>query len=173
MTITDPVTGVANAVDPSTIPGYFGTFTCETTDPSITDCNMHSMGMTEDGSFTYEFSPNANLLDTTGIPSNDETSTFNLRRAAQRRADVAAGRSLQGNSFDVFGELGEDGNAIEKAPSIRNPAMCIKQNDIVFFNVNVDTLSYPTYFKDSELNNNDEFDSAPFTDLEKNILDGV
>ena len=32
--------------------------------------------------------------------------------------------------------------------------MCIKQNDMVFFNVNVDTLSYPTYNKDATINNN-------------------
>lgn len=51
--------------------------------------------------------------------------------------------------------------------------MCVKQNDIVFFNVNVDSLSYPTYLKDAQLNKNPDFDSAPFSQLEKQILDGV
>jgi hypothetical protein len=82
MTITDPVTGTSTDIDPSTLPGYFGSFTCETTDPSITDCNMRQMGMTDDGSFTYEFSPNSDLLTATDTPTNEETSTFNLRKAA-------------------------------------------------------------------------------------------
>lgn len=44
--------------------------------------------------------------------------------------------------------------------------MCVTAGDIIFFNVNVDTLSYPMYLKDSILNTNVEFDYAPFEELE-------
>jgi hypothetical protein len=51
--------------------------------------------------------------------------------------------------------------------------MCIKEGDIVFFNVQRDALNYPTYLKNSLLNNNMEFDYADFTKLEEMINAGV
>ena len=55
MTISDPVTGKESTVDPSSIPGYYGNFKCETTNTATSECKVLSMGMTEDGSFSYEF----------------------------------------------------------------------------------------------------------------------
>lgn len=51
--------------------------------------------------------------------------------------------------------------------------MCIKEGDIIFFNVDVSNLNYPTYYKDAQLNNNPFFDYAPFVELEKLINKGV
>lgn len=51
--------------------------------------------------------------------------------------------------------------------------MCISQGDIVFFNVNALTLSYPQYLKDSTLNTNKLFDYASFLELDKLINQGV
>jgi len=55
MTITDPTTNKTSTVDPSTLPGYYGSFKCETTNIATDDCKVLQMGMTEDGSFSYEF----------------------------------------------------------------------------------------------------------------------
>ena len=65
MTISDPVTGKESTIDPSTIPGYYGNFKCETTNTAINSCKVLSMGMTDDGSFSYEFSPNEDILNET------------------------------------------------------------------------------------------------------------
>jgi hypothetical protein len=61
---------------------------------------MRQMGMTADGSFTYEFSPNTDLLAATDTPTKEDTTTASLRRAAKRKRDIAAGRSLQGNTVE-------------------------------------------------------------------------
>ena len=37
------------------IPGYFGDFKCKTTSTAADSCKVQTMGMTDDGSFTYEF----------------------------------------------------------------------------------------------------------------------
>ena len=80
MTITDPTTNKTSTVDPSTLPGYYGNFKCETTNTATTDCKVLQMGMTEDGSFSYEFEPNADILNATNIPNNTEFKTSTIRR---------------------------------------------------------------------------------------------
>lgn len=87
MTIVDPVTNKTSSVDPSTLPGYYGTFKCETTNTAASECKVRQMGMTEDGSFTYEFQPNQDILNQTNIPNNTEFRTDTIRRKeALRRA---------------------------------------------------------------------------------------
>jgi hypothetical protein len=44
MTITDPITKKSSTIDPSSMPGYFGSFKCETTNIEATSCNVQSMG---------------------------------------------------------------------------------------------------------------------------------
>ena len=51
-------------------------------------------------------------------------------------------------------------------PRLKNPAMCIKEGDVIFFNVVAEALNYPEYYKDSFLNNNPDFDYGPFKELE-------
>jgi len=58
-------------IDPTSLPGYYGNFKCESSDPSQETCKTRQMGE-DDGSFTYEFSPNADLLAATDIPDNNE-----------------------------------------------------------------------------------------------------
>ncbi len=58
LSVYNPVTNTTGKVDPSTIPGYYGTFKCETPDLSTNNCSVSTMGMPQDGSFTYEFTPN-------------------------------------------------------------------------------------------------------------------
>lgn len=111
--------------------------------------------MTEDGSFAYEFQPNANILEKAGAPSNSEELSSNVRKVNARRKQEGLspiGRALQDDTTAA-------------TPQLKNPAMCIKIGDIVFFNVDVANLNYPTYLKNSPLNTNDEFNSQPFTDL--------
>ena len=78
-------------MDPSTIPGYFGDFKCQTTDTSTTNCTVVQMGMSEDGSFTYNFSPNNDVLNKTNIKDNTENMTASV--VARRRQ-----RGLQGTT---------------------------------------------------------------------------
>jgi hypothetical protein len=86
LVVTDPITGQASEpIDPSTLPGYFGDFKCETTDTSATSCDMRQMSMTEDGSFAYEFQPNSNILEATNTPSNSEELSSNVRKTNLRR----------------------------------------------------------------------------------------
>jgi hypothetical protein len=116
---------------------------------------MRQMSMTEDGSFAYEFQPNSNILDATNTPNNDEELSSNVRKTNLRRKQEGLnpiGRALQDDT-------------IAATPQLKNPAMCIKEGDIVFFNVDIENLNYPTYLKNSPLNTNDEFNSQPFTDL--------
>lgn len=70
LSVADPVTNKVSLVDPSSIPGYYGNFKCETTNTATTDCKVLQMGMLDDGSFTYEYQPNEDILEETKIPSN-------------------------------------------------------------------------------------------------------
>jgi hypothetical protein len=161
LVVTDPKTGItSDPIDPSSLPGYFGDFRCETTDTSVTSCDMRQMSMTEDGSFAYEFQPNANILEKTNTPSNSEDLSSEVRKVNSRRKSeglAPIGRALQDTAA---------------TPKLTNPAMCIKEGDIIFFNVDVGNLNYPTYLKNSPLNTNNEFNSQPFTDLQNLILAG-
>lgn len=58
-------------------------------------------------------------------------------------------------------------------PRLTNPAMCIKEGDVIFFNVDAPSLNYPVYYKDAFLNNNPDFDYGPFLNLEQMINKGV
>ena len=127
------------------------------------------MGMTEDGSFTYEFTPNSELMKESGVPSNTETTTAALRQNPSLRAKLLKTTAGQAEGRYLQGAVVEN----EKIPRLTNPAMCITQGDIVFFNVNALTLSYPQYLKDSTLNTNKLFDYASFLELDKLINQGV
>jgi hypothetical protein len=48
--------------------------------------------------------------------------------------------------------------------------MCINEGTVIFFNVDVKTLSYPVYYKDAFLNTLPELDYGPFLELERMIL---
>jgi hypothetical protein len=91
MTILNPVpnrkTGVneVSIVDPSSIPGYYGSFKCETTNTATTDCKVLQMGMAEDGSFTYEFSPNEDITNTTNMADNNRFRTDTIRKVEALR----------------------------------------------------------------------------------------
>lgn len=142
-----------STVDPSTIPGYFGDFVCQTTDTSNSDCTVVQMGMATDGSFTYNFSPNQDVLNKTNISDNTQNMTAAV--VAQRK------RKLQGTTVEQ--------NTI---PQIKNPTVCVTEGSAVFFNVDAKSLNYPSYFKDSFLNTNPTFDYGPFLKLEQMILNG-
>lgn len=65
MKVVDPITNKTSTIDPSNIPGYFGDFKCEKKETSNEECKVRTMGMTEDGQFTYEFAPNSDVLAAT------------------------------------------------------------------------------------------------------------
>jgi len=88
MTITDPVANTTASIDPSTLPGYYGNFKCETADTSVTDCNMRQMGMTDDGSFTYNFKPNEDLLNATNTATNTELETSTILRKKVLKTEI-------------------------------------------------------------------------------------
>jgi len=53
-------------IDPSTIPGYYGTFRCKP--PQGRDsCDVLTMDMTEQGDFAFDFGTNADILEKSGI----------------------------------------------------------------------------------------------------------
>jgi hypothetical protein len=114
------------------------------------------MGMTDDGSFTYEYQPNEDILNRTNTPSNIEFRTDTIRRVAFLKK-FPSGRLLQ--------------TTVEQSttPRLKNPAMCIKEGSVIFFNVVPELLNYPVYYKDSFLNNNPNFDYGPFLELERMI----
>jgi len=153
--VIDPITNKTSSIDPSLIPGYFGDFKCEKKESSTEECKVRTMGMTEDGSFTYEFAPNDDVLTATNQPSNAQKLTSVIRKENRRKQ---LGRYLQ-----------SDPATETTTPRVKNPAMCVKESDIVFFNVVPEALNYPVYYKDSFLNNNPDFDYGPFLDLERMI----
>ena len=55
-----------SVIDPSTIPGYYGTFRCKP--PQGRDsCDVLTMDMTEQGDFAFDFGTNADILEKSGI----------------------------------------------------------------------------------------------------------
>jgi hypothetical protein len=96
ITVHDPVTDTySEPVDPSSLPGYYGDFKCQTTDITVSKCNMRTMAMTEDGSFAYEFQPNANILNATNTNNNSALLSSSIRREnALRKATGINGRRL-------------------------------------------------------------------------------
>lgn len=86
MSVFDPKTNKTSTADPSNIEGYYGDFKCLTTNTATSGCKVRTMGMDEDGSFTYEFSLNSDVLNHTKTPDNSEDLTSNIRREQSRKA---------------------------------------------------------------------------------------
>jgi hypothetical protein len=87
MTLENPVTGEVKTIDPTSLEGYYGDFRCQTTDTSKSSCAVRQMGQDENGSFTYQFEPNKNLLEKAGVESNLDKTTEAKRIERQRRRE--------------------------------------------------------------------------------------
>ena len=61
-TKSTPTKKYEKSIDPSEIPGYFGTFRCK---PSQGEefCNVVTMGMSDQGDFTFDYGTNPDILD--------------------------------------------------------------------------------------------------------------
>jgi len=105
------------------------------------------MGTTEDGNFAYNFSTNSDVLKATN--STDKTNMSSTM--ITRLSSYSQGRMLQA----------VDNSSV----ALRNPVLCIKKGDIMFFNVVPEDGNYPVYNKDSILNTNPKFDYGPFLNL--------
>jgi hypothetical protein len=160
LTVHDPLSrGVPRKIDPSTLPGYYGDFRCEPAE-GATDCNTFTLGMEETGDFSFDYGTNEEILIAAGLEDNVDRGSDSLFTSFGRRW-----RNLSDGSHK-----GRAGRLLQTATSQRlyNPVICIKEGDIVFFNV--EGIHYPRYWKDSILNTNEQFDSAAFTRLENMIV---
>ena len=129
------------------IPGTYGDFKCKSTTGSD-DCNVYHMGMTDQGDFAYDFGTPDSVIEATGLQDNTDRSEVQLKLIK-----LPVPRRLQA----------------ETSQRLYNPVICIKEGDVIFFNVHSELFQYPRYFKDSILNTNPEFDYGPFTNLERMI----
>jgi hypothetical protein len=75
--VTDPVTGESQSIDPSTRPGYYGDFKPKSETGAATS-NAYFMGMSEDGSFTYDYKLPEDIIEQTITAENDNTDTSTL-----------------------------------------------------------------------------------------------
>ncbi|CDW71824.1 gcc2 and gcc3 domain-containing protein [Stylonychia lemnae] len=63
--IYDPKTNKTQTTDPSTINGYVGDFKCQSANQS--DCKVYSVGKSDSGDFTYDYSTNQEVLFAAGL----------------------------------------------------------------------------------------------------------
>lgn len=116
--------------------------------------------MTETGDFSFDYDTNDDIKKATTIKQNvdrSNTSLFtNFHRTMENQAVITKRhrRFLQ----------------TETSQRLYNPVICIKEGDIIFFNVRAKDLQYPRYFKDSILNTNPDFDYGQFEKLQEMIV---
>jgi len=93
MVMTD-AKGQSTPIDPTELHGYYGDFKCETTRLDQTECEVKTMGMTPDGQFTYEFSPNDDLTSKAGKQNYTDVLTSEIRKKELLRRIDSGDRRL-------------------------------------------------------------------------------
>lgn len=75
-----------------------------------------------------------------------------------------------GRRLEIQSRKMESEESTGSTKTISNPTVCLNVNEGITFAVS--TTSYPVYMKDSLVNSNLNFDSSPFLELERKLLNG-
>lgn len=136
-----------SAYDPSTISGVYGTFKC-----SRDDCKCTSSSLSVSGSqFVYDFQESLvgnRILRNLNITNTSDPNYIPVKRRLTQRE-------------------------LATTTTITNPITCVVAGNMIEFNVDSTTKSYPVYMKDSLLNTNSAFDYAGFLNLATTIESGT
>jgi len=114
------------------------------------------MGTDTDGNFAYNYGANPEVLSATKTPDNSNNTSTLMTRMNSKFIEVKLARNLQAKTT-------------ANTAALLNPVVCIKQGDIMFFNVVPSAGNYPVYDKNSILNTNPDFDYGPFLNLDQMI----